>query len=172
MPNEPTGIVASCETRGEQTWIHLEGEFDHEGCEQVAPVLLRAGGAGTVVVDMSRVTFVASEGIGLVLRAHRKLREQGRTLLLRGLRPHIRRSFEIVGVFKVVPEWNDDLSHDEAELLMSKTWDGEITSAEADRLVAHLQHCRECARKGLEMGRLLQRIDQSLKRRREEGGPS
>jgi len=46
------------------------------------------------------------------------------------------------------PERRDDLSHDEAELLMSKTWDGEVTSVEADRLVAHLQHCRESPGKG------------------------
>jgi len=105
MRNEPTGIVASCETRGQETWIHLEGELDHDGCEQAAPTLLQAEGAGPVVVDMSGVTFVSSEGIGLMLQAHRKLRGEGRTLFLRGLRPHIRRSFEIVGVFQVVPEW-------------------------------------------------------------------
>ena len=105
MRNEPTGIVATCETRGQETWIHLEGELDHDGCEQVAPVLLQAEGAGPVVVDMSGVTFASSEGIGLMLQAHRKRRGEGRTLLLCGLRPHIRRSFEIVGVFEVVPEW-------------------------------------------------------------------
>ena len=98
------GIDARSEIRGEETWIHVEGELDHDGCGQVAPVLLRAEGAGPVVVDMSGVTFVSSEGIGLMLRAHRKRREEGRTLLLSGLRPHIRRSFEIVGVFEVVPE--------------------------------------------------------------------
>jgi anti-sigma B factor antagonist len=103
--NEPTGIVASCETRGQETWIHLEGELDDEGCEQVAPVLLHAEGAGTVVVDMSGVTFVSSQGIGLMLQTYRKLKEEGRTVRLRGLRPHIRKSFAIVGVFAVVPEW-------------------------------------------------------------------
>jgi anti-anti-sigma factor len=99
------GTDASCEIRGEETWIHVEGELDHDGCEQVAPVLLRAEGAGPVVVEMSGVTLASSEGIGLMLHAHRKRREEGRTLLLCGLRPHIRRIFEIVGVFEVVPEW-------------------------------------------------------------------
>jgi anti-sigma B factor antagonist len=172
MPNEPSGIVASSETRGEQTWIRLQGELDHEGCKQAAPVLLQAGGAGTVVLDMSGVTFVSSEGIGLVLRAHRKLREEGRTLLLRGMRPHVRKTFEIVGVFTVVPEWGDELSHDDAELLISKTWDGEITAVEAERLSVHLQQCPECARQAEETSRLLRRIDQCLKRAREERGSS
>jgi anti-anti-sigma factor len=113
MRNEPTGIVASYETRGEETWIHLEGELDHEGCGQAAPILLQMEKAETVVLDMSGVTFISSEGIGLVLRAHRKLKAEGRTLLLRGLRRHVRKSFEIVGVFAVVPEWRDAGGGDE-----------------------------------------------------------
>ena len=172
MRNDPTGIVATCETREQETWIHLEGELDHEGCEQVAPVLLRAKGAGPVVVDMSGVTFVASQGIGLMLQTYRTLQKEGRTLLLRGLRPHIRRSFEIVGVFTVVPEWGDELLHDDAELLISKVWDGAVTAIEAERLSVHLQHCSDCARNAEEMSRLLPRINQCLKREREERGPS
>lgn len=165
-------IEVSQEVRGQGTWIHVEGELDHDGCEQVAPVLLQAEGEGTVVLDVSGVTFVSSEGIGLVLRAYRKLKEEKRTLLLGGLRRHVRKSFEIVGAFTVVPEWGEDLSHDEAELLLSKTWDGEITAIEADRLVAHLKLCPKCIRKGLEMGRVLRRIDQCLKREREDRGGS
>ena len=104
MPGH-VGMDASREIRGEETWIHLEGELDHDGYQQVAPVLLHADGAGAVVVDMSGVTVVSSQGIGLMLHARRTLLEEGRTLFLRGLRPHIRRSFEIVGVLEVVPEW-------------------------------------------------------------------
>ena len=48
-------------SRGEETWIHLEGELDHDGCEQVAPVLFQAERAGPVVVDMRGVTFASAK---------------------------------------------------------------------------------------------------------------
>jgi anti-sigma B factor antagonist len=99
------GIAASREDRAKETWIHLEGELDNEGCDQVAPILGSASGLNTVVVDMTGVTFVSSMGIGLLLRAHRELRAQGRSLLLHGLRPHIRKSLELVGALRVIPEW-------------------------------------------------------------------
>jgi anti-sigma B factor antagonist len=99
------GTAASREDRANETWVHLEGELDHEGCDQVAPALLSADGLQTVVVDMTGVTFVSSVGIGLLLRAHRELRAQGRSLLLHGLRPHIRKSLELVGALRIIPEW-------------------------------------------------------------------
>ena len=60
------------------------------------------------------------------------------------------------------------LSHEEAELLISKTWDGEITAAEAELLSLHLPHCPECAKSAEEMGRLLARVDACVKRERQD----
>jgi hypothetical protein len=66
---------------------------------------------------------------------------------------------------------SDQLTHDEAQLLISKAWDGEVTAREADLLTLHLQHCKACAESGTEMARVLRRIDYCLKLRRDEGAP-
>jgi hypothetical protein len=63
------------------------------------------------------------------------------------------------------------LTHDEAQLLISKAWDGEVTAREADLLTSHLQQCKACAQSGEEMARVLKRIDDCLKLRRDEGAP-
>ena len=87
--------------------IRLEGELDHDGCEEVDAAFREAtaNGPQDVVVDMSDVTFVSSQGIWMMLQAHARLKDEGRVLQVRGMRPHISRVFETVGVFRAVPEW-------------------------------------------------------------------
>jgi anti-sigma factor RsiW len=60
------------------------------------------------------------------------------------------------------------LSHADAELLISKAWDGEITATEAELLSLHLQHCPQCAMTAEEMSRVLARLDYCLKRGQED----
>ncbi len=104
MSGDSAGIAASCEIRGTETWVRLEGELDNDGCDEVAPVFQNTacGRSDAVVVDMSGVTLVSSKGIGLLIKTQRELHEQGRTLMLHGLRPHIRKSFELVGALRVI----------------------------------------------------------------------
>jgi anti-anti-sigma factor len=87
--------------------IRLEGELDHDGCEEVDAAFREAtvDAPKNVVVDMCEVTFVSSQGIWMMLQAHARLRDQGRVLHVRGMRPHISKVFETVGVFRAVPEW-------------------------------------------------------------------
>ncbi|MHC4137566.1 MAG: STAS domain-containing protein [Planctomycetota bacterium] len=87
--------------------IRLEGELDHDGCEEVDAAFREATAdvSKNVVVDMSEVTFVSSQGIWMMLQAHARLKDEGRVLQVRGMRPHIFKVFETVGVFRAVPEW-------------------------------------------------------------------
>ena len=65
----------------------------------------RRGFLGAVsAIDMSGVTLVSSKGIELLIKTQRELHEQGRTLMLHGLRPRIRKSFELVGALWVIAE--------------------------------------------------------------------
>ena len=57
------------------------------------------------VVDLSAVSFIASRGIGLLLKASKKVAEKGRSLALTGLRPQVRRALETLGVFTAIPEY-------------------------------------------------------------------
>jgi len=88
--------------------VRLSGELDHDGCEEVDAAFREAitnVSRDRVVVDMSEVTFVSSQGIWMMLQAHAQLKGEGRVLHVRGMRPHISKVFETVGVFRAVPEW-------------------------------------------------------------------
>jgi hypothetical protein len=54
------------------------------------------------------------------------------------------------------------LSHEEARLLVSKAWDGEVTGAELQALSEHLQGCAECADAAERMRALLGRVEDLL----------
>ncbi len=88
--------------------IYLEGELDHEACEVISTAFHEtvAQAKGAVVVHLHRVPFVSSKGIWLLLEARSRLKREGRQLLVRGLGPHVRKTFETVGLFKAAPEWD------------------------------------------------------------------
>jgi anti-anti-sigma factor len=88
--------------------ILFDGELDHEACDAIAAPFrdALAQAKGAIVVNLSKVPFVSSKGIWLLLEARSKLQREGRTLLVRGLSPHVRKTFETVGVFKAAPEWD------------------------------------------------------------------
>ena len=94
--------------QGDGRHVFLEGELDHEECDRIAVSFKEAlaQARGTVVVDLHKVPFVSSKGIWLLLESRSKVMRDGRRLLLRGLTPHVRKTFETVGVFKAAPEWD------------------------------------------------------------------
>lgn len=49
----------------------------------------------SVVIDLTNVNFIGSSGIGAILQARQQLDGLGRSLVLRGAAPTIRRAFQI-----------------------------------------------------------------------------
>ena len=96
------------EDQREGRHVFLDGELDHEACDQMAAPFrdLLDGTKAAVVIHLHRVPFVSSKGIWLLLEARSKLKREGRTMLVLGLNPHVRKTFETVGVFKAAPEWD------------------------------------------------------------------
>jgi len=96
------------EDRHDVRHVFLEGELDHEACETIAAAWkdLLATAPGPVVVEMGAVTFVSSQGIGLLLQARARLKREGLEMFVHGLQPHVRKTLDTVGVFKAAPEWD------------------------------------------------------------------
>ncbi len=96
------------EDQREGRHVFLDGELDHEACDQIAGPFREAleEAKGTIVINLHKVPFVSSKGIWLLLEARSKLSREGRKMLVRGLNPHVRKTFETVGVFKAAPEWD------------------------------------------------------------------
>lgn len=98
--------MLSWEDRAKTRWIKLSGELDHDGYEAFGEDFRRVAKEAPegVVVDLTGVTFVASQGLRLLLQAQQELRKQGRGLHVHGLKPNVRRVFETTGLFTAIPE--------------------------------------------------------------------
>jgi len=88
-------------------WIRLEGDMDHVGCEQVRAALDSAvlGSSLPVIIDLSRVDLLSSQGIAQLLRAQGHARARGQPLFVDGLDAHKRKVLDTVGIFQAIPEW-------------------------------------------------------------------
>jgi anti-anti-sigma factor len=84
-------------------WIALEGEMDHEGCAAIRERFDKAvaDGTGDVIVAVDGVTFLASMGVGMLLKARETLAKKGRKLKLTGVRTPVRRALELMNLLKV-----------------------------------------------------------------------
>ncbi|WP_432253159.1 STAS domain-containing protein [Streptomyces sp. HNM1019] len=69
---------------GGYTVVELHGEIDIAGVESVGPALdaVTAGDGPAVIVDLRPTTFFDCSGLGLLCRAHRRVRERGGRLRL------------------------------------------------------------------------------------------
>jgi anti-sigma B factor antagonist len=60
-------------------------------------------GASVLVIDLSRVTFIDSMALGVLLDGMKRLRARGGVLRIAGPRPDVRRIFEITLLDRVFP---------------------------------------------------------------------
>jgi anti-sigma B factor antagonist len=80
--------------------VRLKGEFDLAGVPAFEAELDRDPGPheGTVVLDMSHVTFLDSSGLRAVLMADRKVRADGRRCIVVRGPERVARVLELTGV--------------------------------------------------------------------------
>jgi anti-anti-sigma factor len=85
--------------------ISLAGELDLATAEAVQSALERAerGDARSIVLDLSRVTFMDSTGVRIVLNAEARSRLATHRLSVRRGRATVQRVFEICGVDALLP---------------------------------------------------------------------
>jgi anti-sigma B factor antagonist len=93
-------FAVSEETRDEATLFRVRGEVDVSTASIFRDDLARAVDRGDprVVVDLSGVTFMDSSGLGVLVGALRRMRDDGRTLRVIGLNPTTRRLFDATGL--------------------------------------------------------------------------
>ncbi len=80
--------------------ISLSGEVDVSGAPLLREHLLAAtqSGASEVVCDLTRLTYIDSTGISVLISARQRLRETGRELVLAGTAGRVYKVFEVTGV--------------------------------------------------------------------------
>jgi len=86
--------------------VRLGGELDIAGVPGLRSALLDLTGPPAttkrVVLDLADLDFVDSTGLGVILAAATKLRDQGSELTVRNVRPRPRRVLDLTGAARVL----------------------------------------------------------------------
>ncbi len=90
---------------GEATLVEIEGEVDLHGAPQLRAALTELGAAPSarVALDLSGVSFLDSTGIGALVGALKKTRENGGQMAFFGARDRVKRVFQIAGLLGALP---------------------------------------------------------------------
>jgi anti-sigma B factor antagonist len=80
--------------------VELVGELDIEGAPLSRRALGRACSSSqpTVFLDLAGLTFMDSSGVHMIIEADRRLREEGRELVIVRAPKHVRRLLELCGL--------------------------------------------------------------------------
>jgi len=92
-------------SRGSNIIVSLIGELDHHSAQLVRTKIdaeIIKTSTRVVLIDFSRVTFMDSSGIGVVVGRYKSLMELNGDLLLTNLSPQIRRIFEMSGILRQI----------------------------------------------------------------------
>ena len=91
--------------KGQRIVAELSGELDHHSVSFVREqldALLKDPAVNELVLDMRKVDFMDSAGLGMVLGRYRTLSARGGRLLLRAVPTNIDRIFRMSGLYSLV----------------------------------------------------------------------
>ena len=95
-------FAVSVRAAEEVTIVDVRGDLDCYTAPQLRAVLVElADGPRRVVLDVGGSTFIDSTGLGVLVGALKRLRQQGGDMTLRSLSPTTERLFEVTGVSKL-----------------------------------------------------------------------
>jgi len=94
--------------------VDVEGEIDVLTSPRLKTALagIVDAGSSTIVINLGRVEYMDSTGLGVIVSAMKRLREKDGTMVLTGLSPHLTKIFEITGLrkaFEIYPTESDAL---------------------------------------------------------------
>ena len=95
----------NAQKRGPRLYVQLGGELDHHSAEQtriMLDTLLKDISVRELVLDLSRMSFMDSAGLGVILGRFRKLSMRGGKLTVKGMNPSVDRIFRMSGLYAIV----------------------------------------------------------------------
>jgi len=104
MPKSVPLLEISLSHMEDQTLVVLAGELDESTAPTLRAELLAAIEhiRGEFVLDIEKVTFLDSTGLGLLVSAHKKIEALGSTLVILAPNPMVRHTLEITGLTGVL----------------------------------------------------------------------
>ena len=79
--------------------FNLSGRLDASTAEQLEAELNKISSA--ITLDLSKLNYVSSAGLGVLLAAQQRLSEVSADLKIIGVQPRVRHVFEVVGFDKI-----------------------------------------------------------------------
>ncbi|MDH7479458.1 MAG: anti-sigma factor antagonist [Syntrophomonadaceae bacterium] len=98
-------------TEQEVLLVRLKGELDLAAADRVRGELdqrMVLNNTRHLLLDLSRVTFIDSSGIGVILGRYRKLAGSGGRLGILRPQPQVKRILDIAGVSSLVPFYRSE----------------------------------------------------------------
>ena len=90
---------------GDAVTVVIAGELDHFAAPQIRRMLddvIRDPVVTDVVLDLEKLTFMDSSGIGVLLGRLRILQSRGGTLSVRNMQPSVEKLFRLSGLQRVI----------------------------------------------------------------------
>lgn len=88
--------------------VFADGEIDQYTAEklrkQIDAEIMRAGDIREMLLDMKKVRFMDSSGVGLILGRYKLLRSKGAVLTVRSAAPAVERLLRISGIYSIANE--------------------------------------------------------------------
>jgi anti-sigma B factor antagonist len=102
MDTGDDALILRVERSGQGSIVHIKGEVDMATVPQLRASLEKL--AGSVVIDLTDVTFLDSSGLGLFVFARKRLASAGGALTLRNPNDVITRTLEAVALTDWIEE--------------------------------------------------------------------
>lgn len=98
MPEDGLAPMLSVSVTSGWTVVSVEGECDVVSSPALRDALAAASGGLGVVVDLTRVTFIDSTGLGVLIIGQKRVERDGRAFRVVVSSPHIRQIFDVTGL--------------------------------------------------------------------------
>lgn len=86
--------------------LSLSGEMDAHGCNQIKPMLeelVATVQTKNVLLDLNKVEFIDSSGIGAIVYLFKRLKAQHQSLVIRGVHGQPKELMELLRVGSAIP---------------------------------------------------------------------
>lgn len=90
--------------------IKITGDIDHHTCENLRKIIdneIDKKNPKNLVFDMENVGFMDSSGIGVIIGRFKKVVNKGGITAMVNIKPQIKRVYEICGLNKIIPAYEN-----------------------------------------------------------------
>lgn len=85
----------------ETLFVDLQGDLDINSNKELKEKVNSVEGVKKIIINCENLSYVDSTGLGAFISIYKHIKEKGEGLVIRGLKPHIKKIFLITDLDKV-----------------------------------------------------------------------